>query len=432
MPCYPRSLFRARATEMAPAVEARAGRRGSRNRRRSSPGSGCGRLARTRLLPEPWPRLVRALRASSEKSGTLLDVRTSETFGRPLSVGGADDGRCRRNDPEFVAFAGLHQAAPSSQIRLSARFAGPTPLLATAGWGYRASPGFPAVPRRRPRLNKASARGPIDANARRQRHHFSRLGRPCVGTYGRLSTASPSRSRTQRSRQRVLRQRSLQRWLHDRPHCAERVSNLARSRRAAVPRPRASFSVLAIKTQCPSPRLAFLLIIVGQRVSDSFKRLQPGQCVGGVSVLGGLVGPVERACHGLFVPNLGTTDRVVAGCHQSRSCERPAGADAQLARTARVLPRTPPWAPRHRTTRSARWQRGHASPSAHKSIAGTTDLQAGQRTWARSTISPSPTSSQRHIAAPDIAAGNTPDEPELDSNALIAPEQMNECGNLQL
>ena len=70
----------------------------------------------------------------------------------------------------------------------------------------------------------------MDANARRQRHHFSRLGRPCAGTYGRLSTASPSRSRTQRSRQRVLRQRSLQRWLHGRPHCVERLSNLARSR----------------------------------------------------------------------------------------------------------------------------------------------------------------------------------------------------------
>ena len=36
------------------------------------------------------------------------------------------------------------------------------------------------------------------------------------------------------------------------------------------------------------------------------------------------------------------------------------------------------------------------------------------------------------LRAPDIAAGNTPDEPELDSNPLIAPEQMNECGNLQL
>jgi hypothetical protein len=34
------------------------------------------------------------------------------------------------------------------------------------------------------------------------------------------------------------------------------------------------------------------------------------------------------------------------------------------------------------------------------------------------------------LRAPDIAAGNTPDEPDADSNPLIAPEQMNECGHL--
>jgi hypothetical protein len=54
------------------------------------------------------------------------------------------------------------------------------------------------------------------------------------------------------------------------PLCRGRArrSLCSRSRRLVLP-----FG--AIKTQCPSPCLAFLLIIVGQRVSNSFKRLQP-------------------------------------------------------------------------------------------------------------------------------------------------------------
>jgi hypothetical protein len=64
-----------------------------------------------------------------------------------------------------------------------------------------------------------------------------------------------------------------------------------------------------------------------------------------------------------------------------------AAADARLPEPASGFLRDPATDGRCPPRLSARWQRGHTSPTAHNNIAGTTDLQTGQRTCARCTIS---------------------------------------------
>ena len=99
--------------------------------------------------------------------------------------------------------------------------------------------------------------------------------------------------------------------------------------------------------------------------------------------------------------------RHVAGCHQRLSRERATVADGWLARPTGGLSSNPATAGRGPPTSSAQWQRGHASPTAHNNIAGTTVLHTEHRTCTRSIISPSPTSTNEQLQ-PRHAAQNTP------------------------
>jgi hypothetical protein len=166
----------------------------------------------------------------------------------------------------------------------------------------------------------------------------------------------------------------------------------------------------AICQQRPSPPVALVLIVAGKLVADGLDGLQPLERGGVLSELGCLISPFERSGYGTVVPRLNSADRAAAGCACCWSRPRPAFADERAACSASVLPNRPPGVRRCRATCSALWQRGHASPTAHNSIAGTTDLQTGQRTCARSTISPLQPLADEQAAVPSIAVQNTPDD----------------------